>query len=446
MAHSYPADLAEYVRQHWTGDEETAGLMREYCDAHEPDKLPDHSVLTTILSICYQASLLREEERPVRFRLIVRPADAFPSPGGPPHGLHRLVFAEPRPFTQDEVRRLAPAVDFYRSLIGADVGPDGKPLIWGIVTTGPRWAQALNGGRQSYQRLPADLVVRVTSPGRIAVCQGLLTLATLIGGRIVQPSLDIFDSQWLPAFFTDVRDEILELHGIARANASTAWSHVDPDVVHAIALHLVRRVVGMIRNSHHGGTLLILPPEGRDSLAGLDGRIFLKYAFTPEEPRRRFRTIIVALLNAIAAAASTRPSEDGRTVGWEQYASSADGGIAQLDEALIEIAHLIAGLAASDGAVVLDKRLEILGFGAEIGGDLPAVRSVARALDAEGTRKVRESVESVGQRHRSAYRLCNFVHNAIAVVVSQDGNVRFVKWHDGEVTYWDNVATSVLDV
>ena len=60
--------------------------------------------------------------------------------------------------------------------------------------------------------------------------------------------------------------------------------------------------------------------------------------------------------------------------------------------------------------------------------------------------KVRESVESVGQRHRSAYRLCNFVHDAVVIVVSQDGTVRFVKWHDGEVTYWDNVATSVLDV
>mgnify|MGYP000848953463 FL=1 len=90
--------------------------------------------------------------------------------------------------------------------------------------------------------------------------------------------------------------------------------------------------------------------------------------------------------------------------------------------------------------------MELLGFGAEIGSDLPAVRSVARALDAEGTKKVVESVESVGQRHRSAYRLCNFAHEAVAIVVSQDGTVRFVKWFDGEVTYWDNVATSVLDV
>jgi hypothetical protein len=38
------------------------------------------------------------------------------------------------------------------------------------------------------------------------------------------------------------------------------------------------------------------------------------------------------------------------------------------------------------------------------------------------------------------------VHEALAIVVSQDGTVRFVKWHEGEVTYWDHVSTSVLDV
>jgi hypothetical protein len=442
MAHSYPADVADFLLEHWGEGPE---LAQEYCEAAE-EGLPDLGVLRSILSICYQASLLREEERPVRFRVILRPPGSFPSPGGPPHGLHRLVFAEPRPFTPDEIRRLAPAIDFYRALIGIDIGPDGKPLIWGVVTSGPRWVQALHGGRQSFQRLPANLVVRVTSPGRIAVCKGLLTLATLIGGRIVQPSLDIFESKWLPRFFTDVRDELLELHGIARANARTPWADLAPGIVHGIALHVVRRIVGMIRNSHHGGTVIILPPGGSDSLPALDGRIFVKYPFGDEEPRRRFRTILVALLNAIAAAYGVPGDEPPRCVGWEQYASTSDGGIAQLDEALIEVAHLIAGLAAIDGAVVVNKRFEILGFGAEIGGDLPAVRSVARALDAEGETKVRESVESVGQRHRSAYRLCNFVHDAVVIVVSQDGTVRFVKWHDGEVTYWDNVATSVLDI
>ncbi len=64
-------------------------------------------------------------------------------------------------------------------------------------------------------------------------------------------------------------------------------------------------------------------------------------------------------------------------------------------------------------------------------------RRVARALDVEADVAVEESVGGVGTRHRSAYRLCNELRDVIAVVISQDGNVRFVKRKDEAVTYWD---------
>ena len=54
------------------------------------------------------------------------------------------------------------------------------------------------------------------------------------------------------------------------------------------------------------------------------------------------------------------------------------------------MSHLIASLANVDGAVVLTKRFEILGFGAEIAGELPHVTEVRRALDLEADRFVTE--------------------------------------------------------
>jgi hypothetical protein len=442
MTHSYPADLAEVVLRTWC---DSSSLTGQYCEATlENDGLPAPDVLESILSTCYQASLLREEERPVRFRLIVANPASLPASGGPPHGLHRLLFDRARPFSHHELRRLAPALDFHRALIGAQIEPRDGLMLWGMITTGPRWVQAIYGGRQSFQRLPVNLVVRVTSPGRVTVCKGLVTVATLVGGRIVQPSLGIFDSTWLPATFAEWRHELLALYREARDRATTPRAELDPDLARLIVQHSVRSVIGLVRNSHHGGTILFLPSKGAGSIEKLDGRVRPKYGFASEEPRRRFPTLIVALMNALAAAQPTPP--EPRKVGWEQYVSSTDGEVAQIDEAIFELAHQVAGFAAVDGAVVLDKRFELLGFGAEIGGDLPAVRWVSRALDAEGTAKVRESVESDGTRHRSVYRLCNFVHDALAIVVSQDGTVRFVKWHEGEVTYWDHVSASVLDV
>jgi DNA integrity scanning protein DisA with diadenylate cyclase activity len=85
----------------------------------------------------------------------------------------------------------------------------------------------------------------------------------------------------------------------------------------------------------------------------------------------------------------------------------------------------------------MTQRFELLGFGGEISGKLPAVKTVARALDVEADATVTESAEGVGTRHRSAYRLCRALPDVIAVVISQDGNVRFVKCKDEAVTYWD---------
>jgi hypothetical protein len=61
----------------------------------------------------------------VTFRLIFANPDFFPEEEGPPEGLHRLEFTEPIPFDERELRRLSPAADFERSLIGASSDGDG---------------------------------------------------------------------------------------------------------------------------------------------------------------------------------------------------------------------------------------------------------------------------------------------------------------------------------
>ena len=126
------------------------------------------------------------------------------------------------------------------------------------------------------------------------------------------------------------------------------------------------------------------------------------------------------------------------------YASLQDEEIASMRDAIFEMSQLIAALSEVDGAVVMTKRFELLGFGAEIVGDLPDVRRVARALDLEAEEQVFEPVVADGTRHRSAYRLCSRIPGALALVVSQDGGVRFVSMHRGEVTFWEH-AIEMLD-
>ena len=443
MARAYPKDLAALTAAQWDGAAIAAGEGPEPSSAGRDGAAPSLGALEELLDACYQASLMREEERAVTFRLVLADPEAFPARGGPPSGFHRLVFPEALPLDEDVLRRLSPAADYNRSLIGAREAEGGGLEVWGLVHSGPGWVRATQGGRGRPAPLPPAPVVHVTGPGRVVVSRGDAEVAELRGGDLSGPRADVFASKWLPESFAPVRAELVELHDEARKEAAAAgepWAPLDPDLIRLVGQHTVRRVIAVMRAARHGGTLVFVPPELTDELSGENAFVSFRHPIAEEEPRRRFRTLIVGVMNRLAQThGKGGEGSYPRAVGWEDYENSRDEGIAELDEAVFEVAQLIAALSAVDGAVVMTKRFEILGFGAEISGALPPARTVARALDPEGERVEQESTDGVGTRHRSAYRLCGALPGAVAVVVSQDGGARFVtRRRDRAVTYWNH--------
>ncbi len=409
--HAYPRDLALYVHERWSAATLPA-VLRGARDATEEPRAPDLPVLERLLSVAYQASLLYEEGRPITFRLALAEPDVFPVAAGPPGGLQRLVLTEPRPFDAQELRRLARAASFYRSLIGVRRDREHGLQIWGVIHSGPRWLQVVEGGRDLRQAIPLVPLVAVTGPGRVLVGKGPVTIGKISGGAISGPAMNVFDAPWLQAIF---------------AAADIGQGPV-------IAQHVLRRVVAAIRSARHGGTVVLVPSRRAAEIAAPNPYITFKYAFCDEEPRRRVQTLIAQM------------TEGPRPLTWNHYEESADPQIAELDEAVFEVAHLIAALADVDGATVVTSELEVLGFGGEISGALADVPLVARARDLEGDHRVDERTDRVGTRHRSVYRLCQALHDVVAIVVSQDGGVRFVRWHDGAVTYWDQIATGPWEI
>lgn len=420
--HAYPRDLADFVRGAWK----------------DPRSAPDIATLRRVFSVCYQASLMREEERQIFFRMILGGPELFPPNEGPPSGLHRLEFARPRPFDENEIRRLSPAADFYRAMIGVKVGEDGNLSIWGLVYSGPRWVQNTQGGRSEAPPIPPTPVVHVVAPGSMEMYRGREFLAKLDAGRLLGAQMDVFASKWMLEGFAEVVDEISALHIVARSKAPEPWAPLDSDLTHSIGQHALRRMISVLRDSRHGATLVFVPLEAAGEFSRKNGYVSFKYRFAADAPRHRFRALLVGIMNRLAEVHG-RGEETSypRAVGWEEYRESEDPQIAELDEAVFEVSHLVAALAATDGAVVMSKRYELLGFGGEISGSLPEISAVVRAFDLEGERTVEESTENVGTRHRSAYRLAGALPGAVVVVVSQDGSVQFVTQQNGVVTYWE---------
>ncbi len=393
--HAYPKDLAAFVAARW--EEDLDGSDRHDPDSYIPpvDPLPEASVLEEVLSTCYQASLLHEEDQPVVFRLEISRPEVFPLEGAPPDGLQRLEFPKPRPFNAQELRRLSPAADYPRSIVGVRHDEEHGLRIWGLLHSGPRWLRDRQGGRVTSPPLPPLPVMHVTGPGRLEVRKGSEIVGKLENGALSDASMDVFDSEWLPAGFATARAELMDLHSAARQRAlerdGERWAPLDPDLARRIGVQMFKRLVSTVQNFGRGGTVIFVPPERTEEFSGAR-YVHLKYGISDGEPWRRFRTLIVEIMNRLAQAhgydgvggdadgARTPP----KTVGWREYQESNDEGIAALEEAILKVAHLIAALATVDGAVVMTRRYELLGFGGEISGKLPDVATVGQGAGRRG--------------------------------------------------------------
>lgn len=410
--YAYPADLAHYVQQYWPSER----------------ALPvSGELLEEALTVCFQASMTPEEARPTRFRLLLTAPSELPESGAPNEGVLRLCFDRDRPLSANELRRLAPATPFETALIGAHaVG--GALRIWGIAHSGPAWLAPTWGGRSPVPNWTYDPIVHVTAPGHLAVrCAGKL-VGSLERGILVDETLDVFDSLWLRELFSSERELVRAEHA-ARQASRPVPSQVDSSLVGRIGQQMLRRIIQLVRGAHHGGMLLLVDAEGVGA-SGPRG-LRLKYPFEASEPARRYRTLLFQILGRVADASAAA------SVGWDDFVLDQSADIERLEQAVFELSRLVAGLCAIDGAVVLDKRLRILGFGAEVSAELPAPAHVWRALDTEGTHCEAASVEDVGTRHRAAYRFVRDNPQGLAIVISHDGGVSFVAHRDGEAVFWE---------
>ena len=436
--HKYHLDLADYIRQCWSIDEQEV----------EPETsatgvLPANPFFENLLSICYQASMLREEEHPVRLRLILAGPEQFSAQEFPPMGLHRQIFTHPRACNEFELRKLSPAAAFSRTLVGVELNQQNEWQIWGLVHSGNRWLQSYQGGRKMPPEIPPVPVIHLAGPGRLAVLRGPHTLADLVGGRIITPDLNVFEAQWLQDFFLPARMELLSLIHSSSTGSQSLSTLIDPTIMRNIGRHVMMRIISTMRNFHRGGTFLYLPDDRSEEFTAPNPLITIKYQFHKRGIRPRLLDLMNRILQSLIADYGEELQE-GMLLSWQDYITINSNSLSLLDEAIFEVAHQLADFAGVDGAVVLTNKSRVLGFGAMIKGDFDQVPVVARAVDVEGEKRRQELTESLGTRHRSVFYLCHQIPEALGIVISQDGSARLIKWKDGLVTYWEQAISIPL--
>lgn len=382
--------------------------------------------LAEALDECFHASLLTEEGRPARFRLLLAPEEDLPLDGEPNREAWRLAFESPMPLNAQELRRLSPAAPFERTLIAASPGAE-RMEIWGLAHSGADWlAPSWGGRRDSRQPWTSAPIIHVNGPGRLAVRGAGQLVAALERGRVTTQTIDAFESEWLGELFANARGHLTE---DVRA--------VDPTLLQTVSQHMVRRTISLIRSAGHGGLVLFADPEVAERYRKNDGALRTKHRFRDVEPVHRYQTLIARLSSEMKRL----DPRDDAPHGWREFEEAEDKSLARVERSIFEMSNVVAALASVDGAVLLDKRFGLVGFGVEVSAELEPPSRVWRAYDLEATERRCDLVESVGTRHRAAYRYLQHHPEGLAIVISQDGSVRFVAHRPEGVTYWEQFVS-----
>ena len=395
----------------------------------EPDA-PSIEQLKGVFRTLYASSLLKEEGRAVRARVVIAPPRAFPLTEGPPDGEHVLKFTVSHQLTPNEIKRLSPAAGFFHSAIA--IWPEGDRgfRIWGLLNTGQRWMNLVAGGRKPLgNELPFPLI-HVRDPGWLLFYHNYQLLAEWRGTDFFDARLDVFQSHILMHRFEPLRRRMVEdiIECCLPDNMDLkAYS----DLSHLIGQQFIKRLISLVRTSGHGGTLVFLP-EGQEGIDANAQWIDCKYSVEPDEAGLRFRFLLQSIIRRVGQLS---PKNSSTEQAWNIFRTSHDPELDRLEEAFFELARFFSDLMQVDGALVLDQRLRVIGFGGEIRVDRNVIM-VQQAHDLEGLRRTDWNVLNDGTRHRSIYRLCSVEPQVVGFVISQDSQVRLIANMEENVVFW----------
>lgn len=431
----YPRDLFTDLQRIWNAEPLSSRWPRV--------DLPERAVLDELLDVCYHASLMSEEGRPIVFRvaLITSTASVHPprEQSIPLEPIMRYMLAQPVPFTTAELRRLAPVADPRQVMIAVEaVGERSRRRlqIYGLIDVGMALWEMARHQRICGTSSPDTLVVVSTRPGELSICRGDRPVIRLSGGQVVSPLRSVLYQGPVAGFFVDATDALIE-EAIRRSGLPSSRVRRDEqddgrDFAH---MKFIESVLLHTAEQHHGGALLFVPDEVADDDPLLLENVSIKYRLPSTRPRD-------ALLEAMAvrlarndlherlheqSRVSRERLEELEALDWNQQ---------EYEDSAQDAARFIASLTAVDGAVVLTDKLRIIRFGAEVRGSDSGTYTIFHAKNDEGTEITDDPFTSYGTRHRSAFRFVEGMDPAVAFILSQDGGIKAATLVEDRVVMW----------
>jgi hypothetical protein len=416
MSFDFPQTIAQLVFEQW--------MNIGFAPGHEPSAQPSMAVLTAVLNTCFFASLKREEGRTTEFDLALCLPSALPEPAfrfSKFTKIFTLVPFESRRLSVNELVRLAPACNPEKTVIlcGHDAKNDDVN-IWGIADIG--W-------RSSGTHIAlTELRVRVISPGEMRISLHGRLLCTYRDGKILYPERALVNTGCIYEFFKSTSLHLCQEVKAACGDQNNNEPDHERDYRAMAYVFALQDIIEKMQRLRHGGCILIVPED-----ASLDKlpNVTAKYPCRNETVWNCLCGKWILHDQFFAARAGKCNTETVERLQIERE---------DVENGLRDSFDMVVRLTAVDGAVLMTRKFEVLGFGAVIQLPQVAEYKINRCQNRDATEAREIPIESYGTRHRSAFEFCYRCSPSVAIIVSQDGGFKIVTRVGDRICFWENLS------
>jgi len=347
---------------------------------------PSPEQLSTMIETAFWAGLRSNEGRTIRVGL------AFT--GDDTSGATKFLY--PCGYEESEILKLAPAVPLGHCL-GVSVG-NQTLQIWGFA-------------HATTARVDT-VCVYLTEPGTVRVDVGPFRPYAVLRGQsndiLAATGFDLahYLQRILPKAFPE--GDLLETQAVWRECLALA------------------EIVRLVLRDGHGGTVLLVPDSRGEWERSLD-----PFSFRFKIPNAIVRDVIRKELEdtddqgkaMVKLSQASLPEDVKNRIMGGLYPINSDHRVA---------IEMMASFAKVDGAVVMTRDMQLLGFGAKIAFQSGHEVPICKFKPVPGAQEVlRLRLEDTGgMRHQSAARFVEAHRDTAAIVVSQDRHVSLMHWDD----------------
>ncbi|PGT11140.1 hypothetical protein COC96_26370 [Bacillus cereus] len=393
--------------------------------------------MLSMMNVMYHLSFEKEESRNISATIAyMEPSDNLSgilNRSSPPIRFENIIR-----FSKSELIRLSPAFNPKTSILTVcaeekiiEGGSPNQLVIWGVIFLGNDYTNLKNGRASGALSPPFIFTLEVSEPGELLASASGEQFFKLKGGQLTNSPLKDISEGIIGNHFSNITNKLyLEVcEGLQRDRYSEDDSNDTPKTLYFSTL---RNILRLIEKKRHGGTLIVVP----ESLPNEVFRDSLHMKYQLKSPKIWDEFLNKCINERLYFDVLFKKGKDIQE--YEQILDSKRR-IGRAEKKIFEHEEFISSLSEVDGAVVLNEKFEILGFGAEIRLTNDELTSIKKANDPYGNDTTNLNIISYGTRHRSAIRYCNYNKDAIAFVISQDGKVKSIKQHEGVTYLWDGI-------